>query len=165
MIVCAAGPIATVCVTCGAAEKLVFPTWSAAITQLPAVTIVTVVPETVHTPVDSDEYVGVRPELAVASGLIANVPDGTNVCDACAPNVMVCAAGPMATVCVTCGAAEKFVFPAWSAAMTQLPAVTIVTVVPETVQTPVDSDEYVGVRPELAVASGLIANVPEGTNV
>jgi hypothetical protein len=43
----------------------------------------------------------------------------------------------MAMFCVTCGAAFQLVLPAWLAAMVQVPAVTIVTVVPAMVHTPV----------------------------
>jgi hypothetical protein len=39
--------------------------------------------------------------------------------------------------CVTRGAAATLVLPAWSAAMVHRPAVTIVTVLPLTLQTPV----------------------------
>ena len=69
------------------------------------------------------------------------------------------------TVWVTCAAGLKLAVPDWFAAMMQLPSATIVTVVPETVQTAVLPELYETVRPELATASGLIGNVPVLTNV
>ncbi len=66
--------------------------------QVPAVTMVTVVPAMVHTLKVVDVYVIASPDDAVASGLIAKVPLGTYVCAACAPKVMVWLACAMANV-------------------------------------------------------------------
>ena len=52
-------------------------------------TMVTVVPDTVHTPGVSELWVTVRLELAVATGLMANVPFNAYVCPPCEPKVMV----------------------------------------------------------------------------
>ena len=46
----AVAAIATFCVTCTAGLKLALPAWLAAIVQVPALTMVTLVPATEHTP-------------------------------------------------------------------------------------------------------------------
>jgi hypothetical protein len=61
----------------------------------------------------------------------------------------------------SCVAAAYVVFPAWSAVNVQVPAATIVTVVPETVQTEVVVDAKVTVREELAVAEIENAESPK----
>ena len=58
----------------------------------------------------------------------------------------------MVKVCDTCGAAPKLAFPAWSAVMVQVPAVTMVILRPLTVHTAVVVDASVTTKPELAVA-------------
>ena len=70
--------------------------------------------------------------------------------------------GVMATSCVTSAATLKLALPGWLAAMRQLPALSIVTVVPPTVQTPVVSELYATGSPDVAVASGVMANVLVG---
>ena len=71
------------------------------------------------------------------------------------------AARPRATskLWVTGAAAAKFTSPAWSAWIVHVPAATIVTVVPETVQTAGVSDVKVTprVEPEVATSSKLPA--------
>jgi hypothetical protein len=66
----------------------------------------------------------------------------------------------MVMFCVCCGAAVQFELPDWSPAIEQVPAVTIVTVEPLTVQTPVVRLEKVTGKVEVAVA--LTLNVPRG---
>jgi hypothetical protein len=55
------------------------------------------------------------------------------------------------------------VLPAWLAVTKQEPAPTIVTVVPDTVQTPVVVDENVTVRPDEAVAPIVKGTAPKTT--
>ena len=58
----------------------------------------------------------------------------------------------IAKVCGAWRAAFQLVSPAWLALMVQVPTATKVTVVPDTVQTPVVADVKVTVSPEEAVA-------------
>ena len=70
--------------------------------------------------------------------------------------------GVMTTVCVTSAATLKFALPDWLAAITQLPALTIVTVVSLTPQTAGDLGEYVTANNDDAFAGGEIVNVFDG---
>ena len=66
-----------------------------------------------------------------------NVPPAVNTGAAgfATKAVIAWTAWPIATLSVACGAALKLALPAWSAVSPQLPAETIVTVAPATVQT------------------------------
>ena len=70
--------------------------------HVPAVTIVTALPATVHTSGVTDENVTTSPELVVA--LTPNAPLGLYVCAATAANAMICVALLIVMFCVTCGA-------------------------------------------------------------
>ena len=69
----------------------------------------------------------------------------------------------MPKLSIASGAALKFPSPACEAVIVQVPGATIVTVEPDTVQTPVVDDENATVRPELAVA--VSATVPPDEKV
>ena len=127
---------------------MALPAWLAAIVQVPASRSVTVEPKTVHTVGVSELNATAKPELAVADTVA--VPPTVSV--GAAPNVIVWLPGPTVMVWVTCGAALKLALPAWLAATTHEPAVTPVTVLPATVQTPVVVELKVTGNPELAVA-------------
>ena len=73
------------CVTCGAALKLAFPAWLAAIVQVPAATPVTVLPAMVQMGSVSELKVTGKPELAVA----VTVPVPPTVSVGAAPKVIV----------------------------------------------------------------------------
>ena len=64
--------------------------------------------------------------------------------------------------CWTWGAAFQLVLPAWLALIVQVPTVTKVTVVPETVQMLVVAEVKVTVRPEEAVALTVTGALIEG---
>ena len=60
------------CVTCAAGRNVALPPWLALIVQVPVVTMVTLLPETVHTLNVVELNVTVSPELAVAvNGTVA----------------------------------------------------------------------------------------------
>jgi hypothetical protein len=126
----------------------VLPAWFAATTQEPAATPVTVLPLTVQIDAVVEVKVTASAELAVA----LSVPVPPTVTAGAVPKVIVWLAGVIAMVCVTCGAAAKFVLPAWFAATTQDPAETPVTVLPLTVQIVAVVEVKVTARAELAVA-------------
>ena len=66
-------------------------------------------PLTVHTAVEFEVNVTARPLDAVGLTLI---DPAASVCAAGVANVIVCDPTPIATSCVTCGAAKKFASPA-----------------------------------------------------
>jgi hypothetical protein len=102
--------------------------------QVPEVTKVAVVPDTVQTAELFEAYVTVRPELAEAVKL-----SGVPTCWALiAPNVMVCALGAAAFTVIACvtGVAAAYVpLPACEAVILQVPAPTNDTLLPDNVQT------------------------------
>ena len=141
------------CWTWDAAFQLVLPAWLALMVQVPTVTKVTVVPETVQMLVVADVKTTVRPEEAVAliaSGL------RSKVLVEIAANVIVWLPLLIVKLRATCEAAFQLVFPAWLALIVQVPTVTKVTVVPETVQTLVVAEVKATGRPEEAVALSVI---------
>ena len=75
--------------------------------QVPAVTMVTVLPVTVHTPLEVELYPTANPEEATAVGLMPKMPAGLNdlVAGLCIGNVMDWPPCPIEKFCVTCGAA------------------------------------------------------------
>jgi hypothetical protein len=85
------------CVTGAAAAYIEFPGWLAVIEQMPTATMVTMLPDTVHTEVVVEVKLTVRPELAVA--LIANGPTPTGTLLR-GPKVMVCGVAPLAALTV-----------------------------------------------------------------
>jgi hypothetical protein len=102
--------------------------------QVPTATSVTVAPETEQVPAVVLENVTVRPESEVA---LTVTGDSSIRLPASAPKVIVWLACAMANVTGTSDAAFQLASPAWEAVIVQLPAVTMVTVTPATVQTPV----------------------------
>jgi hypothetical protein len=112
---------------------LAFPAWFAAIVQVPCATRCTVVAVgIVQIEAVRELKVTARPEEAVAE----TVKSGSfTAFAASAPKVIVWLALPTVKLRETCGAALKFVFPAWSALIVQVPGATIVTVLPASVQT------------------------------
>jgi len=70
---------------------------------------------------------------------------------AMAVNVIVCVTLRIVTVLLSCGAAEKFAFPAWFAVMMQLPAINGVNVLPVILQMPVVVVANVTTKAEEAV--------------
>src|ERR1051326_8810674 len=95
--------------------------------QVPAATIWTVVPLTVQTGAVVLLKVTASPLLEVA---LTAKSGSRKVLLARAPKVI--AWFPLATpkLCVACGAASQLVFPAWLAAMVQVPTATKLTVLP-----------------------------------
>jgi hypothetical protein len=99
--------------------------------------------------------IGLPPLLASVKEIVALPSPGT-------AEVIVGAPGTVAVIrklCRTCGAGLKFVFPAWSAATVQVPAVSIVTLAPDTEQTELVVELKVTASPEVAVAERLIGVV------
>ena len=131
------GVMVTLWLTGVAAVKFVLPGWLAEIVQVPAVRIEMVVPLAVQTAGVVVPYVIASPEEAMATGLTANVPPCAQgrLEVVCALKVIVCDACVMVTLRSTGVAAFQFTLPAWLARMVHVPAVTMVTVVPLTVQT------------------------------
>ena len=76
--------------------------------------------------------------------------------------VMVCAPLATVTVCCTCGAARKVLFPAWLALMVQLPMAWKLTWAPVRVQTALLAGSMAKLTrsPELADAGGVEAGPP-----
>jgi hypothetical protein len=112
----------------------------------------------VHTLVVTVENVTARPEVAVAETVNGASP---KLRLASAPKAMVWLALATVKLCVTWGAAPYVALPDWSAAIVHVPAATIVTVFPETVQTAVVSELKVTVSPELAVADTVNGGSPK----
>jgi hypothetical protein len=136
-------------VTWGAGPYVESPAWLAAIVHVPTPTIVTVLTDTVQTAVVSELNVTVNPELATAltvNGTSPNTLSGSGL------KVIVCDCDATVKLRETCGAGLKLALPAWLASIVQVPAATIVTVDPETVQTLVVRVLNVTANPELAVA-------------
>ena len=111
----------------GAAAHVPLPGCEARIVQVPAVTIVTCVPATVHTDDVSDAKPTVRPLVAVAE-----IPTGASPYVALTPersNEIVWASRPVPTgkLCWTWAAAWWFASPAWSAERMHVPSASAVT--------------------------------------
>jgi hypothetical protein len=134
---------------------------------MPPVTIETVLPPTVQTADVAEAKLTPRPELAVAPTANGAAPKVTALS---APNAIVCDAGLTVKLRVTGVAGAKLALPAWLAVIEQDPPPTIVTVVPETVQTEGVVEAKLTARPELAVAPTVNAEAPyvaslSGSNV
>jgi hypothetical protein len=84
------------CVTGEAASQLVLPPCDALIVQVPVVSIVTVVPETVHTLWVSEEKLTVSPEVAEADTV--KVPSCTNGTEPGPTKVIVWLAGATTSI-------------------------------------------------------------------
>ncbi len=140
---------ANVCRTGVAANQVLSPACVAVILQLPIALNVAVVPETSHTLWVDDVYVTARPEVAVAVS-VKGVP---TICVPGLEKVIVCGFPVTAKVCVTEVAAAQVVSPDCAAVILQLPVDAKVTIAPDTSHTPVVDEEYVTVRPEVAVAA------------
>jgi hypothetical protein len=149
VIVCDSGLTVKLWITGVAAAKFGFPAWLAVIVQVPAATILTTVPATVQTPVVPEVRLTVSPELAVALSENGTTPKLTPVIE---PKLIVSV--PMLTVKLwtTAVAALYVELPAWFAVMEQVPRATIVTVLPETVQTATVVEDRLTASPEVAVA-------------
>ena len=87
------------CWTCGAAFQLASPAWLALIVQVPTATKVTVVPDTVQTPVVAELKMTVRPEEAVALTVIG--PSSKRL-PASPPKVIVWLPLAIVSVCCAC---------------------------------------------------------------
>jgi hypothetical protein len=99
-----------------------------------------------------------RPEDASAP----NASGFPNIWFESAPKLIDCCAWVTMKLWITGAAAAKFGFPAWSAAMVQVPTAARATVTPETVQTVVVDDAKLTASPEEAVALTVIGGVPNG---
>src|SRR4051794_21075758 len=156
LIVWAPLPTAKLCCTCGAALKLALPPWLASITQVPAPRNDTVVPAIEHTPAALGSIVNptASPEVAVAVTVYV-APSTAAATGAGEVKLMLWAPGPTANDCCTCGAALKFVSPAWLASITHVPAPVNDTVAPAIEHTPAEPALIVNAarRPEVAVAA------------
>ncbi len=144
-------PLATVKVLAhlGAALYVPLPAWSASIVQLPACrSVINPVLVTEHA-AEAVEYATASPDDAVAAVAGAGWSNRT---PASAGNVMVWLAAVTVKPCATWGAAFQLALPAWSASIVQVPAATMWTVVPDTVQTGAVAEVKVTARPEEAVA-------------
>ena len=117
--------------------------------QVPAAIALTLAPETLQMPgvmlVKVTELPD-APPVATSAAMPPTIATGG------APKLTVCAALPMVMLNVACGAGLKEAFPAWSAAIVQMPAAMPVTMFPTTVQIPVVRLLYAAGKPELAVA-------------
>jgi hypothetical protein len=125
--------------------------------DVPAATIVTVEPLTVHTGVVVDANETVKPDDAVAETEKGALP---YVLPESAPNVMVCDALATVKERSTLGAAAYVALPACEARIVQVPAATIVTVLPLTVQTGSVNEENETGSPEEAVAGTAKGALP-----
>ena len=160
-MLCTALSTVMFCVTCVAALKLAFPAWSAVMMQVPAERALTVEPLTVQTAGVVELKITARPEVAVALAVV--LPPTASVAGEKDIVPMLCGALPTVMFCVTWEAALKFAFPAWSAAMVQVPAEMPVTVEPLTLQTAGVDELKVTARSEVAVA--LIVALPPTATV
>ncbi len=103
--------------------------------------------------------------MVTGSGEVDDAPTANvapNVADAggAGPNVTVCAALLTVNVRVTAPAAKYSAFPAWSAAIVHVPALTMCTVMPLTVQTGRVCDVNVTGRPLDALAESAKSASP-----
>ena len=117
----------------------------------------TTLSETVQTEavVEANLTASVEVEVALivtGDALRARLPSG--------PKLIVWAALATLKLCVTFGAAPKPAFPGWLAVMEQVPAPTMVTVEPDTVQTAEVVDAKLTGRLEDAVAVSVIGAAP-----
>jgi hypothetical protein len=125
---------------------------------MPPPTIVTTVPDTVHTAGVVEAKPTVSPEVAVAVSVKGAIP---NVTLPTAGNEISCEIGLTAKLWVTGFAAEIVPpFPGWVAVMEQVPTAIIVTVFPETVHTRGVVEAKLTGSPELAVALMVNGGVP-----
>ena len=120
---------------------------------MPALTNVTVFPETVQTATVVEVKVTVKLELAVAPMVNGAAP---MVLSASAAKVLVCDAGFTVKVRVTGGAGSFVASPGWLAVIEQEPPLRIVAVLPETVQMVGVFEAKVTGSPEVAVALSVI---------
>jgi hypothetical protein len=127
--------------------------------QFPVVTSVTVLPETVQVDGVFEEKLTGRPDEAVAETVNGGVPYGLLVKGA---NVMVCASFVIWKAWLTGVAAAKVALPGCDALMEQLPVVTSVTVLPETVHVVGVFEEKLTGKPDDAVAVTVNGGVPIG---
>ena len=133
------------------------PTWLAVREHVPTATMVTMFPATVQTAWVVEANVTVRPDVAVAvtaTGVAPKLTFGGAV------NVTVCAAEAMVKLRDTGVAAAMPALPGWVAVREQVPAETILTVDPATVQTDVVVDAKLTGRPEVAVALSVKGAAP-----
>lgn len=134
-------------VTEGAAAYCELPACEACIEQVPAASVVAVVPDTLQIVGVVEAKLTVSPELAFA--LKATFSPIT--CAEIALNVIVWLASTV-KLWVTGAAAENCELPAWEAWIEHVPPFARATDVPETVQTEVVRDEKLTANPELADA-------------
>ena len=137
---------------------MAFPDWPAVTVQMPPPTIVTTVPDTVHTAGVVEAKPTVSPEVAVAVSVKGAIP---NVTLPTAGNEISCQIRLTAKLWVTGFAAEIVPpFPGWVAVLEQVPVATMVTVFPETVHTRGVVEAKPTGSPELAVALMVNGGVP-----
>jgi hypothetical protein len=117
--------------------------------QVPEPTMVTVVPETVHTLVVSVLKDHRQPELAVADTVNGGSP---KLFPPSAAKVIAWLAFETVNDCDTCAGRAVVRIAGWFASMVHVPVATIVTVVPETVQTLVVAVLKATASPELELA-------------
>ena len=137
------------CWTWGAAFQFALPAWLALIVQVPTVTKVTVVAgdgaDTGGGGAEADREAGggggADGDRGLIEGLAGERAEGDRLVALADREGL-----------LDLGAAFQFALPAWLALIVQVPTVTKVTVVPETVQTPVVAEVKLTVRPEEAVA-------------
>jgi hypothetical protein len=150
----------------GAAAKELFPGWLAVIEHAPAVTNITSVPEIVQTTGVFEVKLTGSSELAVA---LTEKDWDAKVALLSIAKLMVC--GFLTEKLSVTGAATAYTaFPFWVAVIEQVPVLTRVTVVPDTVHTALVFDVKLTGSPEVAVPlieNGGVPNVslPSGPNV
>ena len=133
------------------------PAWLAVMLHVPADTSVSVEPFTVHTGKVVEAKLTVREEVAVADSVRG---EASSVWLPGPVKLMLCGVPKTVKVRTTDMAAAKLPPPAWLAVMLQLPAVTNVSVVLLTVQTPVVVEVKVTGRPDEADATSAAGDVP-----
>ncbi len=132
-----------------AALTFVLPPCVAVIVQVPGLTMCTVPELTVQMLVSLDANVTARAELLVAATPKSGSP---YVLSASGPKVIVWPSWPTVNERTTSVAGPMFPFPACEAVMVHVPAETMWTVEPDTVQMPVVEEANVTVNPESLVA-------------
>jgi hypothetical protein len=150
-----------------AAAQFVLPAWVAWRLQVPAVSSVTELPDTVHTVGVVEARFTAKLELAVALTVNGTV---VKVRFEIVPKVMVWVPWVTEKLRLTDAAAAQLVLPAWLAVIVQVPTAIGVTVVPVTVHTPVVDAVKLTVSPELEVAftmkaPALRARLPRAAKV
>jgi hypothetical protein len=155
VMVCAAAFTVKLCSTGVAAAYVELPACVAWMVQVPEVSMVPVVPETEQTTGVVEAKLTVSPEVEEAES-VSGVP---TVWTPGLLNVMVCACPFTVKLCDTGVAAAYVELPACVAWMVQVPEVSIVPVVPETVQTDEVIEAKLTVRPEVDEAES-VSGVP-----